>query len=91
MPIPSLQDQFAALIAAPSVSCTQPAWDQSNLPVIELLASWLGDLGFNCEVQTISPGKANLLGFMVCAADDLAARLGYLERKALARLVAVEA
>jgi Glycosyl transferases group 1 len=31
----------------------------------------------------------NLLGFMVCAADDLAARLGYLERKALARLVAV--
>lgn len=30
----------------------------------------------------------NLLGFMVCAADDLAARLGYLERKALARLVA---
>ena len=31
----------------------------------------------------------NLLGFMVCAADDLSARLGYLERKALARLVAV--
>lgn len=31
----------------------------------------------------------NLLGFMVCAADDLAARLDYLERKALARLVAV--
>lgn len=31
----------------------------------------------------------NLLGFMVCAADDLAARLGYLERKALAKLVAV--
>ena len=31
----------------------------------------------------------NLLGFMVCAADDLSARLGYLERKALARLVTV--
>ncbi len=31
----------------------------------------------------------NLLGFMVCAAHDLAARLGYLESKALARLVAV--
>jgi glycosyltransferase involved in cell wall biosynthesis len=30
----------------------------------------------------------NLLGFMVCAADDLASRLDYLERKALARLVA---
>ena len=61
MPLPALKAQFAALIAAPSVSCTQPAWDQSNLPVIELLASWLGDLGFACEVQTISPGKANLL------------------------------
>ncbi|MBD0270674.1 MAG: glycosyltransferase [Acetobacteraceae bacterium] len=31
----------------------------------------------------------NLLGFMVCAADDFAARLGYLERKALAKLIAV--
>ena len=31
----------------------------------------------------------NLLGLMVCAADDLASRLDYLERKALARLVAV--
>ena len=61
MPLPSLKEQFAALIAAPSVSCTQPAWDQSNLAVIELLASWLGDLGFACEVQTIAPGKANLL------------------------------
>lgn len=30
-----------------------------------------------------------LLGFMVCAADDFAARLGYLERKALAKLVVV--
>jgi glycosyltransferase involved in cell wall biosynthesis len=31
----------------------------------------------------------NLLGFMVCAADDLSARLAYLERKALAKLVTV--
>src|SRR3990167_5586288 len=62
MPIHSLQDQFAALIAAPSVSCTQPAWDQSHLPVIELLARWLGDLGFHCEVQTIRPGGLVLAG-----------------------------
>ncbi len=61
MPLPSLKQQLSALIAAPSVSCTQPAWDQSNLAVIELLAGWLGDLGFACEVQTIAPGKANLL------------------------------
>lgn len=61
MPLPSLQDQLAALIATPSVSCTQPHWDQSNRPVIELLAAWLGDLGFVCEIQGVAPGKANLL------------------------------
>ena len=61
MPLPSLKDQFAALIAAPSVSCTQPALDQSNRAVIDLLASWLGDLGFACEIQQVTPGKFNLL------------------------------
>lgn len=61
MPLPSLQDQFAALIATPSVSCTQPHWDQSNRTVIDLLASWLAELGFACEIQEVAPGKANLL------------------------------
>lgn len=61
MPVPSLKDAFAALIAAPSVSCTQPHWDQTNRPVIDLLATWLGDLGFACEVQEVVPGKFNLL------------------------------
>ncbi|PYC23512.1 acetylornithine deacetylase [Aquipseudomonas alcaligenes] len=61
MPLPSLQDQFAALIATPSVSCTQPHWDQSNRTVIDLLASWLAELGFACEIQDVAPGKANLL------------------------------
>lgn len=61
MPLPSLKDQFAALIAAPSVSCTQPALDQSNRAVIDLLAGWLGDLGFVCDIQQVTPGKFNLL------------------------------
>ncbi len=61
MSLPSLQQQFAALIAAPSVSCTQPHWDQSNRAVIDLLAGWLADLGFACEIQEVAPGKANLL------------------------------
>lgn len=61
MPLPSLKEQFAQLIATPSVSCTQPDLDLSNLPVIELLADWLGSLGFVCERQEISPGKFNLL------------------------------
>lgn len=61
MSLPLLKDQFAALIAAPSVSCTQPHWDQSNRGVIELLAGWLEALGFACELQEVAPGKFNLL------------------------------
>ncbi|VVN48436.1 Acetylornithine deacetylase [Pseudomonas fluorescens] len=29
--------------------------------MIYLLAGWLGDLGFNCDIQQVSPGKFNLL------------------------------
>ncbi|PVZ10379.1 MULTISPECIES: acetylornithine deacetylase [unclassified Pseudomonas] len=61
MPLPSLKEQFAALIATPSVSCTQASLDMPNQPVIDLLAGWLHDLGFRCEVQPVAPGKANLL------------------------------
>ncbi|WP_341304249.1 acetylornithine deacetylase [Pseudomonas sp. TMP25] len=61
MPLPSFKDQFAALVAAPSVSCTQAHWDQSNRAVIDLLSSWLADLGFACDVQQVAPGKFNLL------------------------------
>ena len=61
MHLPTLQQRFAALLAAPSVSCTQPALDQSNRPVVELLAGWLEALGFACELQEVQPGKFNLL------------------------------
>ncbi len=61
MPLPTLKEQFAALIAAPSVSCTQPSLDLSNKAVIDLLSTWLGDLGFTCDIQQVAPGKFNLL------------------------------
>ncbi|MEA9976340.1 MULTISPECIES: acetylornithine deacetylase [unclassified Pseudomonas] len=61
MRLPTMKEQFAAMIATPSVSCTQPALDQSNRAVIDLLATWLGDLGFACDIQQVSPGKFNLL------------------------------
>ncbi|MFF7707442.1 acetylornithine deacetylase [Pseudomonas sp. NPDC007930] len=61
MPLPPLKEQFATLIATPSVSCTQASLDMPNQPVIDVLATWLGDLGFTCEVQQVAPGKANLL------------------------------
>ncbi len=60
---PDLVTMLSQLIASPSVSCTQPDWDQSNLPVIELLEGWLSHLGFDTEVMPIAgrPGKANLI------------------------------
>ena len=63
MPAPPLIDMLKALVAAPSVSCTSAALDQSNLTVIHHLADWLADSGFACEVQALAdkPGKANLI------------------------------
>ncbi|UFH49232.1 acetylornithine deacetylase [Pseudomonas sp. KNUC1026] len=61
MPLPTLKEQFAALIATPSVSCTQASLDMPNQPIIDLLAGWLHELGFRCEIQQVAPGKANLL------------------------------
>ncbi|HET8729573.1 MAG TPA: acetylornithine deacetylase [Moraxellaceae bacterium] len=61
MASPDLRQMLAALIASPSVSCTDPRLDQGNRGVIDLLAGWLTDLGFVCEIQPVSPGKANLI------------------------------
>ena len=53
--------QLSQLVALPSVSCTDPNIDQGNQAVIDLLASWLSQFGFNCEIMPISTGKANLI------------------------------
>ncbi|MEW5010615.1 MAG: acetylornithine deacetylase [Cycloclasticus sp.] len=52
-----------ALIGTPSVSSTNRQHDQSNLPVINLLAEWLGNLGFQVSIQPLAEqnGKANLI------------------------------
>lgn len=56
------QQQLQQLVAIPSVSCAVPDWDMSNLPVIELLATWLDDLGFRTQILPLAqPGKANLI------------------------------
>ena len=56
------ESQLAQLVALPSVSCAVPSWDMANLPVIELLASWFGDLGFKTQIIPLAqPGKANLI------------------------------
>ncbi len=61
--LPAFKESFAALIAAPTVSSIDPRHDQSNLPVVELLANWFDDLGFNIEMVPVEgrPDKVNLV------------------------------
>ncbi|MGL4795838.1 MAG: M20/M25/M40 family metallo-hydrolase, partial [Aeromonas jandaei] len=54
---------YKNIIAIPSISSTDPKWDQSNEAVIRLLADWFTRLGFQCEVTALPelPGKFNLV------------------------------
>jgi len=61
-PLKTYKSQLAQLVASPSVSCAVPSWDMPNLPVIELLANWFGDLGFKTQIIPLAQtGKANLI------------------------------
>ncbi len=63
MNLQTFRHQLAALVGAPSISCTSPEFDQSNHQVVSLLANWLEPLGFQCDIQPIAgwPGKYNLV------------------------------
>jgi acetylornithine deacetylase len=65
MPTPEfpLLDHIRQLIATPSVSSVSPRFDQSNRPVIDLLAGWLEDAGFAVRIEPLPdrPDKANLI------------------------------
>jgi acetylornithine deacetylase len=64
MSLPSLFEQLQLLVASPSVSSYSDRWDMSNRPVIELLASWLTELGFQCEILDVPDSnqqKCNLI------------------------------
>ena len=54
---------YRDIIAIPSISSTDPAWDQSNQGVIQLLADWFTQLGFAIEITPVPdlPGKFNLV------------------------------
>ncbi|MDG2090101.1 MAG: acetylornithine deacetylase [Gammaproteobacteria bacterium] len=54
---------FNHLLSLATVSSANPALDQSNLPVIHLLAEVFEQLGFSCELIPVSnaPAKANLI------------------------------
>ena len=63
MPLPKPLEMLGTLVAAPSVSCTDPGRDQSNLGVLGHLAEWLADLHFDVELLPLPerPGKGNLI------------------------------
>jgi acetylornithine deacetylase len=67
---PEFNNMLSQLIATPSVSCISPDLDQSNLPVIQLLAGWLQDCGFAVEIMPVNERKANLLARLGSATDD---------------------
>ncbi len=61
--IPDIQDLIDQLLSIPSISCTSIDIDQSNKPVINLLANWFESIGFQCEIQSLQhdQNKANLI------------------------------
>ena len=60
---PPLLKMIAELIRAPSVSSVNPELDQGNREIIDLLATWLNDSGFEVEIMPLpeNPAKANLV------------------------------
>lgn len=56
-------DQLQQLVSTPSVSSTDPRWDQGNRGVVDLLAAWLSEMGFRTEIINVNAdgSKANLI------------------------------
>ncbi len=69
MPIKQIEEILSELVAIPSISSADAAWDQSNRAVIDRLAERFESLGFNIDIQEVTEkqpnsnaiGKANLI------------------------------
>lgn len=63
MKMPNINEMLGTLVSTPSISCTSESQDQSNLGVIDHLATWLEDLGGTVERMPLpeNPAKANLI------------------------------
>lgn len=61
--LPGFEQQLEQLIASASVSSANSKLDMSNVGVVNLLATWLDDLGFTTEIQNVEEhkGKYNLI------------------------------
>ena len=69
--LPPTREMIAELIATPSVSCVHADLDMSNRAVIDRLAQWSEDLGFEVEVQAIDERKSNLIARAGKGSDGL--------------------
>ncbi len=65
--------QLRTLVGTPSVSSTDPSWDQGNREVVEILADWFAELGFTTEVMNVTSDgrKANLIATFGSGAGGL--------------------
>ncbi|PHM26258.1 acetylornithine deacetylase [Xenorhabdus budapestensis] len=78
--LPTFIELYHQLIAAPSISAVDEELDQSNEVVINLLADWLKEIGFEIEIQPVPETrcKFNMLatlgsgsgGLLLCGHTD---------------------
>ena len=65
MTSPNLEKRYETrlkeLVGIPSVSSTSKALDMGNVAIVDCLANWFSDLGFNIEVHQVEEGKQNLI------------------------------
>ncbi len=71
--LPNRIERVAELVRKPSVSSAAPGWDQSNRGVIDILSTWLDDLGFDLERMPVAdePHKTNLIATLGRGAGGL--------------------
>jgi acetylornithine deacetylase len=76
----SFLEHYAQIISTSSISAFDEKIDESNRPIIELLAGWLADFGFSITIQSVpnTNNKFNLLaklgpgegGLLLCGHSD---------------------
>ena len=54
-------EMYKNLISTPSISGLTGQINQSNLDIVNLLANWLNDLGFDCQINPLKTEKNKYL------------------------------
>lgn len=60
---PKVKEMIGSLVETPSISSVDEHWDMPNEAILDRLAQWVEDLGFETEVVPVpdKPGKGNLI------------------------------